>query len=261
MIFSSRHLRDSLVFYPGLLLYAGMSLLWIAAAMLLYPILPEDLGRTVGRFGICWGWRIYFGIMTRCSAFRFDTRELDTLRNEAPLLLVANHPSLLDAVIIASRLPNLVCIMRAGVSQNLLLGAGAHLARYIRNDSGHGMVKQAIGELRRGAQLLIFPEGTRTIGTTVNRFKGGAALIARHAGVPIQTLVIETDSRFLGKGWSPFRIPRLPIRLRIRLGPRFQPPQDPTAFLATLEAFYADELAGQGSRRHPGQPDLFHKNG
>ncbi|HWO99989.1 MAG TPA: lysophospholipid acyltransferase family protein [Methylococcus sp.] len=252
MIFSLHRLRDGLVFYPGLLLYAGMSLLWIAIAVLLYPILPENLGRTVGRFGIRWGWRIYFGIMTWCGAFRFDTRELETLRNEAPLLLVANHPSLLDAVIIASRLPNLVCIMRAGVSRNLLLGPGAHLARYIRNDSGHGMVKQAVAELRRGAQLLVFPEGTRTVGTTVNRFKGGAALIARQAGVPIQTLVIETDSPFLGKGWSPFRIPRLPIRFRIRLGPRFEPPQAPTALLDALEAFYAGELAGQGSRRHPG---------
>ncbi|WP_370525809.1 lysophospholipid acyltransferase family protein [Methylococcus sp. BF19-07] len=231
------------VLYLGLLLYASMSLVWIGAAVLLYPLLPERLGRPVGRFGIMYGWRIFFAIMHAAGAFRFDTAELEALRKDIPLLLVANHPSLLDAVIVAARLPDLVCIMKANLNDNIFLGAGARLARYIRNDSGHGMIKAAVAELHKGGQLLIFPEGTRTAEPPVGRFKGGAALIARHAGVPVQTLIVETDSPFLSKRWPVYARPRLPIRFRIRLGLRFDPPDDPVAFTHALEAYYARELA------------------
>lgn len=239
-----RMLYEYAALYLGLLLYASLSLAWIGTAMLLHPLLPERLGRPVGRFGIMYGWRIFFGIMSACGAFRFDTSELEALRKDTALLLVANHPSLLDAVIIASRLPDLVCIMKANLNDNILLGAGARLARYIRNDSGHGMVKSAVAELRKGGQLLIFPEGTRTSEPPINRFKGGAALIARHAGVPVQTLIVETDSPFLSKHWPVYGKPSLPIRFRIRLGLRFDPPEDASAFTHALEAYYSRELAG-----------------
>jgi 1-acyl-sn-glycerol-3-phosphate acyltransferase len=239
-----RTLYEYTALYLGLLLYASMSLAWIGIAVLLYPLLPERLGRPVGRYGIMYGWRIFFGIMHAAGAFRFDTAELEALRKDTPLLLVANHPSLLDAVIVASRLPDLVCIMKANLNDNIFLGAGARLARYIRNDSGHGMIKAAVAELRKGGQLLVFPEGTRTAEPPVGRFKGGAALIARHAGVPVQTLIVETDSPFLSKRWPVYARPRLPIRFRIRLGLRFDPPDDPVAFTHALEAYYARELAG-----------------
>lgn len=239
-----RALYEYAALYLGLLLYASMSLAWIGTAVLLHPLLPERLGRPVGRFGIMYGWRIFFGIMSACGAFRFDTTELESLREQTPLLLVANHPSLLDAVIVASRLPDLVCIMKANLSDNIFLGAGARLARYIGNDSGHGMIKAAVSELRKGGQLLIFPEGTRTAEPPVGRFKGGAALIARHAGVPVQTLIVETDSPFLSKRWPVYAKPSLPIRFRIRLGLRFDPPEDPVAFTHALEAYYARELSG-----------------
>ncbi|MDD2769436.1 MAG: lysophospholipid acyltransferase family protein [Methylococcus sp.] len=230
--------------YLGILLYASMSLAWIGTAVLLDLLLPEHLSRPVGRFGIMYGWRIFFGIMHAAGAFRFDTSELEALRKDTPLLLVANHPSLLDAVIVASRLPDLLCIMKANLNDNIFLGAGARLARYIRNDSGHGMIKAAVAELRKGGQLLIFPEGTRTSELPVNRFKGGAALIARHAGVPVQTLIVETDSPFLSKRWPVYGKPELPIRFRIRLGLRFDPPEDASAFTRALEAYYSRELAG-----------------
>ena len=63
---------------------------------------------------------------------------------------------------IVSRLPNAVCVMKAELMDNILFGAAARLARYIRNDAPLAMIRDAREELRRGAQLVIFPEGTRT---------------------------------------------------------------------------------------------------
>ena len=78
-------------------------------------------------------------------------------------------------------------------------------------------------------------------------------LIAKHAGVPVQTLIIETDSPFLSKGWPLFRRPDLPIVYRVRLGKRFEAPQDALAFTAALDEYYRRELEGAlqsaGSKR------------
>jgi Tat protein secretion system quality control protein TatD with DNase activity len=72
---------------------------------------------------------------------------------------------------------------------------------------------------------------------------GSVGLIAKHANVPVQTLVIETDSPFLSKGWPLFRRPSLPITYRVRLGKRFEAPTDVAAFTADLDQYYRRELA------------------
>jgi 1-acyl-sn-glycerol-3-phosphate acyltransferase len=91
--------------------------------------------------------------------------------------------------------------------------------------------------------VLLFPEGTRSVVAPVNEFKGSVALIARHAQVPVQTLVIEQDSALLAKGWPLFRRPRTPTVYRMRLGRRFAPCDDARALTADLERYFREELA------------------
>jgi len=126
---------------------------------------------------------------------------------------------------------------------NPIYGAAARLAGYIRNDEFIGGVTEAVENLRAGGQLLLFPEGTRTTRLPVNRLKGGAALVSKRSGVPIQTVLIETDTPFLSKGWPLHRIPQLPITFRVRLGRRFLPRENLRETLAELEAYYASELS------------------
>jgi 1-acyl-sn-glycerol-3-phosphate acyltransferase len=126
---------------------------------------------------------------------------------------------------------------------NVLLGAGARLARYIRNQPPRRMVLDAVAELQRGESLLLFPEGTRTRTPPVNPFSTSAGLIAKRAKVAVQALIVETDSPYLCKGWSPFRRPPMPIMFRIRLGRRFDPPEDVRVFDAALEHYFRGELA------------------
>jgi hypothetical protein len=68
--------------------------------------------------------------------------------------------------------------------------------------------------------------------------------------VPVQTILIETDSRYLSKGWSVFRVAPMPIHYRVRLGRRFDPPQNTHRFMAELEHYFAHELV-QGSAFYP----------
>ena len=68
-------------------------------------------------------------------------------------------------------------------------------------------------------------------------------MIAHLAQVPIQTVIIETDSPYLGKGWPIWRTPPVPIVFRARLGERFAPERDHHALLKRLEQYFAKELA------------------
>jgi 1-acyl-sn-glycerol-3-phosphate acyltransferase len=128
--------------------------------------------------------------------------------------------------------------MKASLMRNPFLGAGARLARYIRNDSPRSMIKLAVEDLRHGGQLVIFPEGTRTTHAPINPFRPGVTLIAKLAGAPIQTAFIDTDSPYLGKGWPIWKLPPLPIVFTVRLGERFAPHADSDALLHTLEDYF-----------------------
>lgn len=241
---------DYLVLYLGLIWLGILCLAWTPIALIVYPLLSERRGQALGRYVIMVAFRLYLaslGLSRRCS---FDLEALDALRDQPSLILAPNHPSLLDAVMVMSRLPNVACVLKADLMNNIFLGAGARLARYIRNEPVRGMVKLATKDFGCGSHLLLFPEGTRTTTNPVNPFKGSIGLIAHHAKVPVQTILIETDTAYLSKGWSLFRKPPMPIHYRVRLGKRFDPPQHAQRFMAELEHYFAHELI-QGSAFYP----------
>jgi 1-acyl-sn-glycerol-3-phosphate acyltransferase len=227
----------------GLGALALMCLAWLPFAMLLHPVLPRRIGQPLGRFVARCGFNAYLGILALFCSCRFDLEELEQLRDEGPLILAANHPSLLDAVLVLSCLPNTVCVMKAALMDNILFGAAARLARFIRNDSPLAMIVDAGEELERGALLLIFPEGTRTSRFPVNPCLPSAGLIARRSKVAVQTLLIEFSTPYLGKHWPLFRRPELPLLCRIRLGRRFAPPENVETFTAELESCFRAELS------------------
>jgi len=215
---------------------------WLPFAMVLYPLLPRRIGKRWGRLMISGGFRMYLRILTLCCACRFDFSELDKLRDQGPLLLAANHPSLLDAVLIISRLPNAVCVMKAALMDNILFGAAARLARYIRNNAPLEMIINARDELADGAQLVIFPEGTRTSNFPLDPCTLSTGLISRRTAVPVQSLLIEFSTPYLGKAWPLFRRPVLPLSCTIRLGRCFPAPGNVECFTRELEAYFRSEL-------------------
>lgn len=227
----------------GLGMLAVICLLWVPVALPLYLLLPRHWGRRIGRLAIMGSFRFYLWFLGTFCYCSFDLDELDNLRRDAPLIIVANHPSLLDAVILLSRFPNMVCVMKAALANNLLFGAGARLARYICNDMPLEVILRAREELEDGGQLLLFPEGTRTTQFPVNPCSGSTGLISGRTGVPVQALLIEFSSPYLGKEWPLFRRPSLPLRVAVRVGRRFSPPKDIPAFTRELEQYFRDELS------------------
>ena len=230
------------VFYGGLLLLAVLLVAWNPVAVLAGLVLPRGIGVRLGQRGIMVLSRGYLFALSASRLLKFDLKALDALRDERSLIIAPNHPSLLDVVLMASRLPRAVCIIKSELGDNFFLGRAARLAGYVRNDSAVSMVRQACNAVRAGGQLLIFPEGTRTSRKPVDPFKGGFALIAKTTGVPVQTVFIETDSPFLGKGWPIPRKPAFPLSYRVKLGRRFEVDGQVKTFVAEMEGYFRDTL-------------------
>lgn len=187
--------------------------------------------------------RVYFQAMEAMGCLKLDLGALDSLRDAAPMVIAPNHPSLIDAGLVLSRLPDLACIMKADILDNSLFGTGARAAGYIASQPPRSMLRGAVENLRRGSHILLFPEGTRTHTPPVNALQRTAGLLARQAQVPVQTVLIETNTGFLGKGWTLSSPPEMPMVYQVRLGERFDAPEDPHAFAARLQDYFHSELA------------------
>lgn len=233
---------DYAVFYLGLVEFVLISLIWSTLATMLHLLLPRRLGRRIGRLGVMFTFRLFLGSLALSGRFRFDLRALDGLQHESAMIIAPNHPSLWDALMMGSRLPDMACIMKAAILNNILFGGGARLARYIPNDSIRRMINLAIDNLQAGSHLLLFPEGTRTVTPPVGKITGSIGVIACRAGVPVQTVLVDTDSAFLTKGWPAYRMPPLPVNYRVRLGRRFEAPTNSAAFVAELQQYFSVAL-------------------
>jgi 1-acyl-sn-glycerol-3-phosphate acyltransferase len=242
MLRALKFIHEYVVAYTVLTLLGLICLLFSVWALVMYPLLPRRVGTAAGRFGIMAGFRVFSWALTTTGAYRLDLSAIDSLRNGPPVILAPNHPSLIDALLILTRHPNIACVMKADLMGNVFLGAGSRLARYIPSDQPRQMIKDAVADLREGGVLLLFPEGTRSTRDPLNPLKASIGIIAKHAGVPVQVAIIETDSPYLRKGWPLFRRPNLPITYRVRLGQRFDPPADVTSFMTALEREFTQQL-------------------
>ena len=175
-------LAGALYFLLGGLLLSFLSLCF-------KPFLSRRQAQTLGRYGMHYLTWLFFAGLELTGLVKVDFTELDQLRNEKGLIIAPNHPCLMDAVFVSSRLPNIVCVMKASLLNNPVLYGGATLGGFIRSDHPLQFIQQCKHALQRDDQLLLFPEGTRSLDNSINAFKGGLALIAQQMGANIQTVL------------------------------------------------------------------------
>lgn len=234
---------QTVAFYGVLAAFGLVFLGWNLPATALYLVLPRATSIRIGQYMIMRSFRVLLGLMRVTGLARFDLTAIDALRDEPRLVIAPNHPTLLDALLVTSRLPRIVCITKASLWDNPALGAGARLAGYIGNDAPLKLIRRAGLAVRGGSQLLIFPEGTRTRTPPVGAFKPGFALMAKQAGAPVQTVILHASSPYISKGWPLWRRPDFPLVYRARLGKRFTVEGPAERFSQRLEAYFRAELA------------------
>jgi 1-acyl-sn-glycerol-3-phosphate acyltransferase len=165
---------------------------------------------------------IYFAFRGFVAALRMggviDSRFHDAGRliNCHGVLIVANHPSLLDTVFLMSRMPNVQCIIKHELWSNRYLGGVMRAAGYIRNDGDpESMLQQCRKTLDAGQNILVFPEGTRTVPGQEVKFHRGFANIATFFKANIQLVTIKCEPSTLTKGNPWYAIPSRQARFDI----------------------------------------------
>jgi len=217
---------------------------YVLSAMVRNRISAEQWQKTIGRL-----FQVALFLFARTGVLKLEIQDREILQGVKGCIVAANHPALIDAVILLSLLPSTVCIMRADLARNPAYSSLARLAGYVTNDSGLALVREGSKRIQSGQNLLIFPEGTRTTDLLpVNTFKKGFSLLATHARTPIQTVFIEREGAYFSKAVGMFGVPHFPIQMKIRAGALIEPREGESAgqLAARMEEYFRLHLVNDG---------------
>jgi 1-acyl-sn-glycerol-3-phosphate acyltransferase len=171
-------------------------------------------------------------------------------------VLVANHPTILDALLILSVIPECICIVKTSLTSIPGLSFIINIMQYLTNEDAATLLSSGPAHLAAGKSLLIFPEGTRTRNGQLGRFSRGAAALAIRSKAPIWPVIVRcSPPAALEKGGLWWKMPDGPIDLKIRicypldLHSTLQNPQDERGSEITatrfLEEFFAVRISGE----------------
>ena len=196
--------------------------------------------------------RFYLVCITRMKLATIEFEQTDLLRVPGGRLVVANHPSLLDVVMLMALIPNAQCIVKNQLWNHRFLGPLMRRAGYIRNDLEPEELLAACQEsLSKGQSLIIFPEGTRSEPGQPPKFRRGFANLATLAQAEIRLVTITCTPPTLIKGEPWWKVPPVRPVFRLVVGERLDadnylgyPHRSLAArkLVQSLEHYYAEKL-------------------
>lgn len=195
-------------------------------------------------------WRVFVRFMALAGVLTYECRGAHLLRQDRGTLVIANHPSLLDIVFIMSFMQRTQCVVKAGVWRNPFMRGAVTAANYIPNTGDpERLLEDCAAALAAGNNLVIFPEGSRTLPGQKRKYQRGFAYIALRANAPIRLVTVTCTPPTLLKGEPWYRIPSRRPHWIIRVHERI----DPTHLLAASEgaepAIAARRLCADVERR------------
>jgi 1-acyl-sn-glycerol-3-phosphate acyltransferase len=162
--------------------------------------------------------RLFLWLMKTLGVVSYEVHGRERLAQRGQFV-VANHPTLIDVVILVGLIPEVDCIVKQALWRNVFLRWPVYWAGYISNATGEGLISACVEALRAGRSLMIFPEGTRTKpGGGSLEFQRGAAQIALAAQVPLRPVTITCDPITLFKGNAWYRVPARRAHFVIAVG-------------------------------------------
>jgi 1-acyl-sn-glycerol-3-phosphate acyltransferase len=148
---------------------------------------------------------------------RIERRE--KIRPEAAYVMVANHQSLLDILVLFRLFAHFKWVSKIENFRIPFIGWNMYLNRYIKlrrgsRESVASMMHECEMALAEGNSIMMFPEGTRSPDGNLRAFKPGAFTLAQRAAAPILPIVVEGTAAALPKRGFVLR-GRHQIRVRV----------------------------------------------
>ena len=159
-----------------------------------------------------------FAVLLMRLLFGLHARGREHVPRIGPVLLVANHSSVLDPPLVAGMTPRPVSFLAKAELFDLpffgwfirRLGA-----KPLRREGGDpGALRTALRVLQEGRVLLVFPEGTRGEEGVLRSAKPGAGMLAVLSGATVVPVYVTGSGRAWPRGR---RLPR-PGKVRVTFG-------------------------------------------
>ena len=160
--------------------------------------------------------RAFVGLMRGLGVLRYEFVGLEKL-DRGGLLILANHPTLIDTVFLMAFVRRADCIVKSHLWNNPFTRGPVRAAGYISNDGASELIDDCIASLQAGNNLIVFPEGTRTAASGQVSLKRGAANIAVRGRRDVTPVLIVCDPPTLGKGEPWWRVPPRRVQFRIEV--------------------------------------------
>jgi 1-acyl-sn-glycerol-3-phosphate acyltransferase len=182
--------------YAGLLVAVFAPIVWLGTALFPGVSSSRRFFRTAARFFL----------RTAGLAPRVDG--LDELPRGGGCVLIANHQSYLDGLVLSAVLPTDFAFVAkrelaaSSIAGPLLRSLGTAFVERFERKGSVADARHLADRLRAGESLIIFPEGTFERRPGLRSFYMGAFMAAAEAGVPIvPSAIIGTRSVLRGESW------------------------------------------------------------
>lgn len=239
----------TLVFWPYLL---SSSIVLFGGAVLLFACTaPFDRRRSWLHLYTC-AWAYHYVRLLPLWRARFES--VERIRDDRTYVLVANHQSLGDILILFGLFKHYKWVSKQAIFRVPFVGWNMKLNDYVelvRGDpkSIEHMMAACRVHLQRGSSVMMFPEGTRSLDGEIKAFKHGAFTLACELGLEVVPIVVDGTRDALPKHGLMLDHPWfLPVRVRVLEPIAPKPEESATELTERVRNVMVQELAALRSR-------------
>jgi 1-acyl-sn-glycerol-3-phosphate acyltransferase len=153
-------------------------------------------------------------------------------------VILANHPSLIDVIILTVLIPNTFSVAKHALRKNPFIGMIVRRA-FLHDDAQ--LLTDASPLLAQEYNILIFPEGTRSPSpSTMHKWHRGGTQLALRTQAPLQPIALHYDYRMLAKGQNILDMGTRPVTITLTTLPQIPP--TPTTHYHPLAVRLTNEM-------------------
>jgi len=172
------------------------------------------------RFCIQHTFQLFLWFLSLWGVLKIRKKGLEPLKHQKGVLLICNHPSLLDTVLIMAHFKNIQCIVKGELWSHPIFGIIVRTAGYIPNNMDpKAFLALCQKQLSQHENILIFPEGTRTQTNKPLRLKRGLSNLALVTQANVQMLTLSCSSPILTKEDKWYTLPSERVLFLLGSGP------------------------------------------
>ena len=193
----------------------------LCIGLLVYPLMrlliwdPQRLRRHM-QFVVHCSFRFFVEFMVFVGVMSYEIKGREKLLRPGQLI-IANHPTLIDVVLLIAQIPHSNCVVKKSLLLNPFTRGPALSSGYVPNTGSADFVERCLAVLRAGETLVVFPEGTRSTPGQRSSFRRGTANIALRAELPLRPVIIDCQPSTLTKGLPWYSVPQRRFHVKMQV--------------------------------------------